>query len=102
MVLKERVGKSGLHEGANPLKSTDQCPFCLWLESRVHASSPTCNIDKLHTHTQKEKKKKKKEANKERWEYKQANKQTKKRKHANKQRNRETHIDICNKCRFGL
>ena len=75
MVLKERVGKSGLHEGANPLKSTDQCPFCLWLESRVHASSITCNTDKLHTHTHTHTQRKKEEANKERWEYKQANKQ---------------------------
>ena len=75
MVLKERVGKSGLHEGANPLKSTDQCPFCLWLESRVHALSTTCNTDKLHTHTHNTIRKKEEEANKERWEYKQANKQ---------------------------
>ena len=102
MVLKERVGKSGLHEGANPLKSTDQCPFCLWLESRVHALSTTCNTDKLHTHTHTQHKKKKRRRSKQREMGIQASKQTKKRKHANKQRNKETHIDICNKCGFGL
>ena len=100
MVLKERVGKSGLHEGTNPLKSTDQCPFCLWLESRVHASSITCNTDKLHTHTHTHTKKKRRSKQREMGI--QASKQTKKRKHANKQRNKETHIDICNKCGFGL
>ena len=100
MVLKERVGKSGLHEGANPLKSTDQCPFCLWLGGRLYASSTTCNTDKLHTHTQTHTHTH--TQNKQREMGIQASKQTKKRKHANKQRNKETHIDICNKCGFGL